>query len=261
MKECVICKTCRKCNETKPISEFHNNKANKDGKTFRCKVCRIEAAKKWNAENWDRYRENTKRWVKDNPDRPLIYRKKRKKKQAEYDRLKHKKQFAIKQKENPELYFLKCQADDCCNFFYSKSGGSQAKYCGEGVKDYCFMENQRRQYREKYHNSVMLKLSTIFRSKINALIRERRFSTPKVMRKLEYTWEELKQHIESQFTNGMSWENYGRNGWHIDHIRPVNSFEDTIEDFQKCWALNNLQPLWEVDNIRKSDKWDGKVNA
>jgi hypothetical protein len=79
---------------------------------------------------------------------------------------------------------------------------------------------------------------------------------------LGYTPCELKIHFESQFTDGMSWENMSE--WHIDHIRPVASFDfDSTEhpDFKKCWALNNLQPLWAEDNLRKSDKWDGVVNA
>ena len=63
-------------------------------------------------------------------------------------------------------------------------------------------------------------------------------------------------------TNKYSWENIGE--WHIDHIRPIASFNfttPTCEDFKKCWALNNLQPLWASENKSKGDKWDGVVNA
>jgi len=73
---------------------------------------------------------------------------------------------------------------------------------------------------------------------------------------LGYSIEELRDHLEKQFKPGMSWDNYGRNGWHIDHIRPISSFNtQQIGDaeFMKCWALDNLQPLWEADNIRKSN--------
>ena len=79
---------------------------------------------------------------------------------------------------------------------------------------------------------------------------------------LGYTKYDLKNHLESQFTYGMSWDNIGE--WHIDHIRPVSSFNfDSTEhpDFKKCWALNNLQPLWAEDNMKKHTKWDGVVNA
>lgn len=72
-----------------------------------------------------------------------------------------------------------------------------------------------------------------------------------------YTLEDLKEHLEEQFEEGMRWENHGVHGWHIDHIIPRNHFDyESPEDkeFQKCWALNNLQPLWAEDNRAKSDK-------
>jgi DNA/RNA endonuclease G (NUC1) len=53
----------------------------------------------------------------------------------------------------------------------------------------------------------------------------------------------------------MNWENYGKNGWHIDHIIPCASFDLTDPKQQKnCFHYTNLQPLWAADNIRKSDK-------
>jgi hypothetical protein len=65
----------------------------------------------------------------------------------------------------------------------------------------------------------------------------------------------LKKHIECQFIEGMSWENYGAYGWHLDHIRPCKSFnmEDT-EEQKKCFHYTNLQPLWREDNISKGCK-------
>lgn len=67
--------------------------------------------------------------------------------------------------------------------------------------------------------------------------------------------EELRRHLESQFTKGMNWNNYGINGWHVDHIEPCASFDLTDEDQQKkCFHYTNLQPLWAKDNLRKSNK-------
>lgn len=64
-----------------------------------------------------------------------------------------------------------------------------------------------------------------------------------------------KQHLENQFTEGMSWDNYGVHGWHIDHIIPCASFDlSDPEQQRKCFHYTNLQPLWAEDNIRKSDK-------
>ena len=71
-----------------------------------------------------------------------------------------------------------------------------------------------------------------------------------------YTIDDLIRHLESQFTEGMTWENYGINGWEIDHIVPdahfkYNSIHD--KDFHQCWSLDNLRPMWAVDNRSKKD--------
>jgi hypothetical protein len=70
-----------------------------------------------------------------------------------------------------------------------------------------------------------------------------------------YTINDLKKHLEAKFVNGMNWSNLGK--WHIDHKIPKSFFlyekpEDT--EFQMCWALDNLQPLWAKDNYTKSSK-------
>jgi membrane-associated HD superfamily phosphohydrolase len=72
---------------------------------------------------------------------------------------------------------------------------------------------------------------------------------------LKYTPEELIVHLENQFTDGMTWDNYGQ--WHVDHISPIslhNINEIGDDEFMKCWSLSNLQPLWGDENIRKSNK-------
>ena len=71
---------------------------------------------------------------------------------------------------------------------------------------------------------------------------------------LPYSQEELIQHLENQFTDDLTWDNYGE--WHLDHIIPISSFniqEMGDEEFIKCWSLENLQPLWGEENIRKSN--------
>jgi len=72
---------------------------------------------------------------------------------------------------------------------------------------------------------------------------------------LPYTPEQLKEHLQSQFDEHMTWDNYG-DYWHIDHIYPQSLLPyDNLEhpNFQKCWALDNLQPLEASENIRKSN--------
>jgi len=71
--------------------------------------------------------------------------------------------------------------------------------------------------------------------------------------------DKVKEHLEKQFKEGMSWENYGPQGWHIDHIKPCASFnlEDT-EEQKKCFNYKNLQPLWAKENRSKHNKLNWK---
>lgn len=72
---------------------------------------------------------------------------------------------------------------------------------------------------------------------------------------LGYSVDDLKQHLERQFLQGMSWANYGQ--WHIDHIIPLSSFTVSGPDdpeLRRAWSLPNLRPLWAVDNFKKFSK-------
>jgi hypothetical protein len=62
----------------------------------------------------------------------------------------------------------------------------------------------------------------------------------------------LKEHLEKQFKPGMTWENYGVFGWHVDHIKPCASFDfSDLEQLKQCFHYSNLQPLWAEENVRK----------
>lgn len=70
-----------------------------------------------------------------------------------------------------------------------------------------------------------------------------------------YTPEDLRCHIESLFEEGMSWENHGIDGWHIDHIVPVSHYiKEGETDPTIINALSNLRPLWASDNLSKGSK-------
>ena len=61
-------------------------------------------------------------------------------------------------------------------------------------------------------------------------------------------------YLEQQFKKGMTWSNYGRRGWNIDHVIPVSAFDLANEEQRKkAFHYTNLQPLWEIDNMRKND--------
>lgn len=70
----------------------------------------------------------------------------------------------------------------------------------------------------------------------------------------------LIKYLEQRFQDGMTWENHGLYGWHIDHIKPCASFDLTKKSEQKkCCHYTNLQPMWAKDNLAKSDNWEGQT--
>lgn len=122
------------------------------------------------------------------------------------------------------------------------------------------VREREREYQRARLNTPMGKLNNRIRSGVRQSLRGNK--SQNTYDALGYTKDDLVLYLESRFTDGMSWDNIGE--WHIDHIRPISSFNFTTtecEDFKKCWALENLQPLWAADNISKGDKWDGEVNA
>ena len=74
-----------------------------------------------------------------------------------------------------------------------------------------------------------------------------------VTKMLEFSFEELKNHLEKNFSEGMNWDNYGTY-WHIDHIIPLSWFEKTENAAKRAWKLENLYPLKSVDNLSKGNR-------
>lgn len=63
------------------------------------------------------------------------------------------------------------------------------------------------------------------------------------------------KHLEAKFAPGMTWDNYGVDGWHIDHIMPLAAFDLTDEQQrQQACHYTNLQPLWAAENLAKGAK-------
>ena len=120
--------------------------------------------------------------------------------------------------------------------------------------------HKKKEYYLNYESNVMHRLTRRIRNSVRAsLIRQGSKKKRPTFDLLGFTKEELRAHLESQFTDGMSWENMGE--WHIDHIRPVASFNyDSTghPEFKQCWALENLQPMWAIDNLSKGSLWEGK---
>jgi hypothetical protein len=101
-------------------------------------------------------------------------------------------------------------------------------------------------------------ISNVFRKNvIMALKRKQIKKNYKTEELLGTTVEHAKKHLESLFKPGMTWENHGVYGWHIDHIKPCASFDLTdFEQQKQCCHYTNLQPLWAKENMSKGAKYE-----
>lgn len=257
-------KICVKCSEVKVLPEFPKKKQRKDGYDTRCKKCvnllNRERVVKKKEEKIDWPDIKTCNACKD--EKPL-------------------EQFPV---DASGKYGRKGRCSECCNQYQR----SKYKYDDEWRNDK--RDKQNIQQKERYQNDEEFRINKLEKTSIykktdkGAKVRReyeknRYKNDPKYRLDhnvgaavystlksqgvckayrnafndiLPYSIEELMSHLEAQFQTGMTWENYG--GWHVDHIRAKCKFHyDSPDDpeFQKCWSLNNLQPLWARDNLSK----------
>jgi len=134
-----------------------------------------------------------------------------------------------------------CQSD-----FIDKSRSKNKEVCSNKC-DY-----KRGSFKEL--STTQGKLKDRLRSRIRNCVKSERKSGSAI-RDLGCTIEELKLYLESKFQPGMTWDNWSRCGWHIDHVVPLASFDLTDpEQFKQACHYTNLQPLWAKDNLSKSDR-------
>ena len=121
-----------------------------------------------------------------------------------------------------------------------------------GLKNRDHLKNY---YKQRAKNSTQYRIAKNLRSRIrSALVGN--FKTEKTENLIGCSFDFLKVWLESKWKPGMSWQNYGHDGWHIDHVRPISSFDLSLPKQQSmaCHFLN-LQPLWAHENFSKSDRY------
>jgi hypothetical protein len=108
--------------------------------------------------------------------------------------------------------------------------------------------------REKRKTDIAYRLYERIRGRIKALLKSQ--DRPQsISKSMGCTASELKAYLESKWLPGMTWENYGFYGWHVDHIIPLSSFDlRNKEQYAAACHYTNLQPLWALDNLRKGSK-------
>ena len=113
--------------------------------------------------------------------------------------------------------------------------------------------------KERLKTDVQYKLGCNLRIRLSMALRGR-VKTGSAIEMLGCSISELKKYLEGQFIENMDWDNYGRLGWHIDHIKPLSSFDLTDkEQLAEVCHFTNLQPLWAKDNWAKNCKINCKI--
>lgn len=146
------------------------------------------------------------------------------------------------------------------NYTNPEAKAKAMEYCHtdsyrEKRRQYQSLPQQRKAARERQASKrqvdLQFRLTGNLRSRLTQALKINQ-KTGSAIQDLGCSIEFLKQHLASQFQEGMSWQNYGE--WHIDHKKPLAAFDlsDREQIIQAC-HYTNLQPMWAVDNIRKSD--------
>lgn len=115
-------------------------------------------------------------------------------------------------------------------------------------------DHERAYNKNRIANSPALKIECAARCRLKEVLRVTKIynSTRKL---IGCSRDELVNHLSSLFKPGMTLENHGIKGWHIDHILPCSSFDLTDEDqVKQCFHYTNLQPLWWNENLTKGNK-------
>ena len=106
----------------------------------------------------------------------------------------------------------------------------------------------------RQRNDINYKLAVSLRKRLCAAIKQGNKAGSAVI-DLGCSIPYFKKYLEAKFLPGMTWDNWGITGWHIDHIRPLSKFNLTDRDqFMVAANYKNMQPLWYGDNIAKSNK-------
>lgn len=142
--------------------------------------------------------------------------------------------------------------------WYKENKDNRKEYLKEyREKNYEKIKETKRNYEKKRKSTdPIYKLIGNFRTAIYTVLKENNVTKyGHYFEMLGYQPEQLINHLELQFKDGMTWDNYGE--WHVDHKLPITYFkfnDVTDDEFKKCWSLGNLQPMWGDENISKSNK-------
>lgn len=230
-------KICSKCGNEKPLNEFYKQELGVFGVRADCKLCYRVIFNKWKINNLNYIQKYSIEYYKKNKEN-------RKNKAKEYYRKNREVQLAYGKR------------------YYQKNKEKTSKY--NKVYNIINKEKRSKARKEYYQNNKernkQLCKNWYKKNLVNAAhkwMRNFLYRTEKMgfngsksntITEFGYEPNKLIQRIECQFKDGMSWKN--RSLWHIDHIKPMNSFKEGTSP-RTINMLSNLRPLWKEENISK----------
>lgn len=239
-------KICTKCQENKSLDSFHFH--NKDKNTYNnwCKECVTEYSK----ERWKNGERKKKEALKEEEITEVDYKTCRECKENKSSNDFHKNKFSKDRLQS------KCKI---CQRKYNQNKTNRERHNKlrrESFKN--DIEVRRKVYerrKKKMNNDPSFKIRINLASRIITALKNDSRNWNKPCRTIEFlgcSYKFLKEYLEVRFLAGMTWNNYGVNGWHVDHIIPCCSFDLTNPEQQKiCFNYTNLRPMWAEDNRKK----------
>lgn len=180
-----------------------------------CRKCYNQYMKEWAASHRDKVRERNNNYAKTHKKEKQAYDKKR-------------------------------------NIIYAEEHRERVKRYNKEHKEW--RKNYIKEWTRQNRLDPIIRFKNSVRSNISAAITKRAMSLKKQKHTEEIlgcSFNEFRIYIEAKFTEGMTWENYGE--WELDHITPI-SLAKTEEEVYKLNHYTNFQPLWKMDNLKKSNK-------
>jgi 3-methyladenine DNA glycosylase AlkC len=248
-------KKCTKCGRELPLDQFYKRKL-KNGKVgyqYTCKSCHKTENAEWRKNNPEKVRAISARCYHNNPEKPAEAAAKRYKNNPE----KYRTAAAKRKADNPEYEKQWRRNNPEYGAKWRKNNPEKSRAAvnkwrknnPEKVRKMWIKQKKRRKT-----NDPNFKIICNIRTAMSSVIAGNR-KTAHTEELLGCSIESLRNHLEGLFQPGMTWDNYGVHGWHIDHIIPLSYFDFNDPEQQKrAWHYTNLQPLWAADNIRKSNK-------
>lgn len=221
-------KICSKCGNARPLSQFYKDRCRRRSD---CSTCNSSSRSKYQLKHLPQVLEKNRKWRQNNSEHCLGWL----------------KNYAPRRRKN--VYNR-----------YHTNEGFRSKVVAES---YAYRHDPKNKEKIratklrltlKYRQNPEWRLVRNLRRRLNFVLGGKR-KCEATMNLVGCTSGQLIRHLETMFHGGMTWDNYGRAGWHVDHRIPCDFFDlSKPEEQKRCFHYSNLQPLWAGDNLLKGSK-------